>query len=113
MSWESTVQYDLKLESSSGCLLQDHLNGPSGTHGCADAAPFAIVEVDQNTPRFLISCDTEVRAKQAADLAGFARVCPEAAPGLADCLIFLKTRLNGNKPLFSLAQGNTFGFNPS
>jgi len=76
------------------------LNGSFGTYGCADAAPFAIVEINQNTPGLLIPCDTEIRAEEAADLAGLTLAYTQAALSLLDRFFFLKAEFNGSKPLY-------------
>jgi len=81
-------------------LLPYHLNGSLGTDNAADAAAFAVVEVDLDLAGLLVPGDTEIRTEETAGLAGFACSQTQASLGLLNGLLLGQAHLHGRKTLF-------------
>ena len=67
-----------------------HGDGPFGSDEGADAAAFAVIVIDFNVTGLLVSGDTEIRAKIAAQIAASAEVVSEAPACLHDRRLLVK-----------------------
>ena len=69
-----------------------------GTDGGADPTPLTVVQVDDDPPRRLITGDTEIGTKKAADLAGLAPLGYKAPFRLFDGLLWGQILVGKTRP---------------